>query len=194
MKTLLRIDSSMRHTGSFSRTLGDYLAARWSDRNPGARVIVRDLQATPIPHLTQPVADAFFNPALDTQRRALSDELIREVKACDELLITCPMYNLQIPSALKAYIDHIVRVNETFQYVANGHRGLLPDKKTFIITSMGGRKANPEGPEDYEQYLRRILGFIGIQAITTFCVEGTADQQYAESSAQAAREGIDQLV
>jgi FMN-dependent NADH-azoreductase len=194
MKTLLRIDSSMRHTGSYSRTIGDYLASRWSDKNPGASIIVRDLQASPIPHLTQPVADAFFNPNLEKQHRALSDELLQEIKNSHELLITCPMYNFQIPSALKAYIDHIVRVNETFQYVTNGHRGLLPDKPTFLITTMGGRKINPTGLEDHQNYLKRILGFIGIKNITTLCIEGTADQQYADQSVTAAKERIDQLM
>ena len=43
------------------------------------------------------------------------------------------MYNFSIPAILKAYIDHIVRVNVTF---TPSYEGLLKGKKlTFIIAS-----------------------------------------------------------
>jgi FMN-dependent NADH-azoreductase len=124
----------------------------------------------------------------------LSDKLIGEIKDSDELLITCPMYNLQIPSALKAYIDHIVRINETFRYAVHGHRGLLPGKKTFIVATMGGPKNAPGSLGEHESYLKKILEFMGIETITTLCAEGTADPQHAPQSVAAIKRDIDQLL
>ena len=45
---------------------------------------------------------------------AISDELIGELKSSDHIVLGTSLYNFSIPANLKAYIDHIVRVNVTF--------------------------------------------------------------------------------
>ena len=43
-----------------------------------------------------------------------SEELIQELESSDFVVIGTPMHNFTVPSALKAWIDHVVRVRRTF--------------------------------------------------------------------------------
>jgi FMN-dependent NADH-azoreductase len=179
MKTLLRIDSSIRHTDSISRAMGDHFVSRWKEEYPTGKIITRDLQLNPIPHLTQPTALAFFSGQATRDELALSDLLIDEIMVSDELLITCPMYNFQIPSSLKAYFDHVVRLNKTFQHNNGEYAGLLKHKKCVIVTTMGGKKQDVNQEESFECYLRNILGFVGIFVTEIYCIDGTSSPEYA---------------
>src|SRR5690606_33575642 len=108
----------------------------------------------------------------------LSDELIDEINRCDDLLITYPMYNFQIPSSLKAYLDHIVRANRTFLFKNGEYVGLLENKQCYVLTTMGGQKSASDPDEGFENYIRKILGFIGIRQIMLYCVDGTSQPEY----------------
>ena len=194
MKTLLRIDTSLRREGSYSRTMGDYFVSQWNRKNPKGKIVVRDLQKQPVPHLDQTVVDAFFAPQFNQEKLTLSDALIHELKASDEILITCPMYNFQMPSSLKAYIDHVVRVNETFKYTAAGYQGLVHNKKVYLITTRGGKKPASDYNDSFENYLVNILGFIGIQDTTSLCIDGTVDMEYAGDVVARTKIKIDELI
>lgn len=182
MKTLLRIDSSIRHTDSISRAMGDHFVSLWKEECPTGKIITRDLQINPIPHLTQSTALAFFSGQATRDELALSDELINEIMISGELLITCPMYNFQISSSLKAYLDHVVRLNKTFQHKNGEYIGLIKNKKCTIVTAMGGKKQDVNQEEGFERYLRNILGFVGILDIEIYCIDGTSNPEYATVS------------
>ena len=173
MKTLLRIDSSIRMHASVSRAIGNHFVTCWLRKYPDGKIISRDLQANPVPHLTESTFSAFFNRDVKNNGLVLSDELIEEINQCDSLLITCPMYNFQIPSSLKAYLDHIVRSNKTFQYREGKYIGMLEKKKCFIVTTMGGKNSGTILEEGFKTYLRNIFSFIGIKDVVMFSVEGT---------------------
>ncbi|GGH11741.1 FMN-dependent NADH-azoreductase [Sphingobacterium alkalisoli] len=176
MKTLLRIDASIRTDGSYSRSMGDFLEQRWKKKYTHGNVIYRDLRILDIPDLHQELTTAFFAKDREVAILDLSNALVDEIKASDYLLITCPMYNLMIPSRLKAYIDHIVRVNETFRYTEEGtHQGLLVNKKAFVITARGGQKDPTEHIDIFGRYLTDILAFMGISHSYLFEIEGTAN-------------------
>ena len=53
-----------------------------------------------------------------------SEELIQELESSDIVVIGTPMHNFTVPSALKAWIDHIVRVRRTFKVTTEGKVGL----------------------------------------------------------------------
>ena len=201
-KNLLRIDASARTTSSVSRTLADAVQHAWQTANPNGRVVLRDLVAQPIPHISQDTITGYYTPAdqLTPELQAataLSDELIAELLAADTLLISTPMYNFSIPSALKAYIDQIVRLNHTFAADENGLRGLVADRPTFIASAAGAvytgtniAGLNFEGP-----YLTTLLGFLGITSVELLSVEGTTmDPQAMEASLQQAQERIHTLL
>jgi FMN-dependent NADH-azoreductase len=107
---------------------------------------------------------------------SLSEELIRELESSDCVVIGTPMHNYSIPSALKAWIDHIVRVRRTFNVGREGKVALLSDRPVFVAVSSGGRFSGEHArqPDFLTPYLKAILGMIGLRDLTFFSVEGTA--------------------
>lgn len=173
MNTLLRIDSSLRTEGSYSRALGDYFIRQWQTKNPEGIMIERDVTRKLIPHITQETVDAFFSEIPDSENIELSDELINELYQCNEILITCPMYNYGIPSSLKAYFDLVIRTKKTFAG-SSIPKGLLANKKAYIISSMGGISTETLNP--LENHLTQLLSLMGITEISYFSLDGTVDQ------------------
>jgi FMN-dependent NADH-azoreductase len=197
MSTLLRIDSSSRHDGSWSRRFGDEVAARLK---PG-KTIVRDLTRDPLPHIPVEAIAAFFSdPAgwTDAQRAAaaVSDQALAEIAAADDILITVTMYNFAIPSALKAWIDHIVRIGKTFSFDGKGFDGLVKGKRAFVVIAYGAdgyTDGDFKSADFVAPYLRFILGFIGVSDVTIVPVEGMnmGKADLAEQRARAVIDAID---
>jgi FMN-dependent NADH-azoreductase len=151
------------------------LAARFADsvraHHPAARIVLRDVGANPLPHLTaETVAAIKGEPqsAAELAARELSDALVAELAAADLVVIASPMYNFGMSSTLKAWFDHVLRAGVTFRYSENGPEGLMTGKKAVVIESRGGLYS--EGPaaamDGQEAHIRTLLGFIGITATT----------------------------
>jgi FMN-dependent NADH-azoreductase len=184
MKTLLRIDASIRKKGSFSRTVGDFFQSQWELKNPGGRIINRDLAEQTVPHLTEPLTEAFNLNKRQQKMLSVSDRIVEEAEACDTLLITSALYNFCLPSTLKCYVDHLVRINKTVSQAADGqHTGLLKNKQAVIITSKGDfyKGTNYEHLDFQDRYLKTILNFIGIQKTEIFSIEGTKNVGHSEN-------------
>lgn len=196
MNTLLIVNSSPR-SQSVSRRLTQHFVEQWKSKNPDTRVIDRDLTAEPLPQLTESWIQAAYTPEpqrTPEQRKLmqLSERLIEEVMAADTIVLGVPMHNFSVPTALKAWIDLIVRSGRTFSYGAGGAKGLVPsEKKVFAIVSRGGPYApdSPMGAMDFQvPYLQKILGFIGLTDITFI----HADKQSLEP--EAARKVVEKAV
>lgn len=196
MTTILRIDASARdaNAGSVTRAMGDHLE-KGLVAKPGARLLHRDLAASPLPHIGQMTIAGYYTPAdqmTDALRKAtaLSDELIAELKSADVLLLTVPMYNFSIPSALKAWIDQIVRGGHTYAYDGTNFSGLLMGKKAYVACSYGAAgyaAGQPFSAANFvEPYLRFLLGFLGITDVTFFSVEATTGGEEAVRTNRAA--------
>jgi FMN-dependent NADH-azoreductase len=171
MSNILVLNSSASGDASVSRLLVGEAVSRLVHAEPGATVVHRDLGAAPMPHLTAAnLAGVKGVPATDTEvaARALSDELIAELRAADTIVIGAPMYNFSIPTALRAWFDYVLRAGETFSYSEAGPQGLLTGKRAIVIESRGGLYS--EGPakavDFQEPYLRHLLGFIGLADVT----------------------------
>lgn len=173
MNTLLRIDSSVRTENSFSRTLGDYFIKQWKEKNPDGVIIERDLTLRPVPHLNEQTVNAFFSEIPDVESTRLSDELINEIYQSNEILITSPMYNFGIPSSLKAYFDLVVRTKKTFTENIT-RKGLLENKKAYVISSMGG--ILPEKRNPLEIHITQLLNHMGVSDICYFPLDGTVNE------------------
>lgn len=180
MSTLLKIDVSPRGDYSVSRKLVAEFAEQWKQANPAGTIVTRDLTRTDLPFVDLPwIAGAYSTPDQHTpeQKAALSvsDALIAELFAADEIVIGAPMYNFSIPAILKAYIDHIVRIGKTF---SASYEGLVKGKKATLIIASGGVYTPGSHMESYNAetgYLKQILGFIGITDVTVVLVGGTND-------------------
>ena len=192
---LLRIDSSARRS-SVTRKLTAQFVDTWKNENPGGQVKERDLTTTVLPLITDEwVEGSYVNPAQRTAAHqsaiAASDTLIAELADADTIVIGAPMYNFSIPFPLKAWIDQIVRRSQTFSYGPDGAKGLLKDKKVFVVTSRAGAYG-PESPmkgaDFQEPYLGFILGFIGISDVTFIHAESQGREAGSVSLAAAAKQ------
>ncbi|MFJ3058730.1 FMN-dependent NADH-azoreductase [Herbaspirillum sp. NPDC087042] len=192
MSTLLHIDSSARSGGSISRQLTASFATQWQAKNPGGKIVHRDLAANTLPHLSESLLGAYFTPAdaRNAEQADLikqSDALVDELLAADTIVIGVPMYNFAPPSTLKAWIDHVFRAGRTFKYTETGPVGLVSGKKAIIILSRGGKYS--EGPMealDFQgKYLKSALGFIGITDVELVIAEGVSMGEEAAKQALA---------
>ncbi|MSE17773.1 FMN-dependent NADH-azoreductase, partial [Pantoea agglomerans] len=124
----------------------------------------------------------------------LSDELIAELQAHDEVVIAAPMYNFNIPTQLKNYFDLIARAGVTFRYTEAGPEGLVKGKTAVVISSRGG--IHKDTPTDLlTPYVKLFLGFIGITDVEFVFAEGIAYGPEVASKATAeAKDAIKQIV
>lgn len=101
------------------------------------------------------------------------------------------MYNFGIPSQLKAWFDRVLQAGKTFRYTAEGPVGLAGGKQVYIASARGGFYSTSEGGRllDFqEDYLRTLLGFIGITDVQIVRAEGIALGEEAKAQAIAAAE------
>lgn len=191
MKTLLRIDSSLRLHRSYSRRAGDDFVQQWMVLNPDGYIKCREIGTYHIPHLDQALLDECYGNTQPSGNLKLSDELIAELVECDEILITVPMYNFGIPSSLKAYFDLVIRTGKTFRY-EEGPIGLLQNKKAYILSTMGD--ARSQGPNLVELHLQQLLNYIGISDIFHYSLDGTADANYAAQQLDKQKKSLTDLL
>ena len=195
MKTLLQLNTSiLSNEGQSTRLATEFVAAL-----DASEVIVRDLAQEPVPHLDAERFGAFITPnEKRTEKQKLlvaySDRLIGEIRRADTLVIGLPMYNFGVPSALKAYFDHIARAGVTFRYTEKGPVGLLTGKKAYVFATRGGLYAGSK-LDTQTGYVRDFLAFLGITEVQFVYAEGLAISEAAKAASLAkARESIQQLV
>ncbi len=178
MSTLLVVETSPRGDFSISRNLTRRFVAQWQAAHPDGKVVDRDLMQTDLPHVNAPWLQAYFTPperhsAEMKEVLRVSDELVAELLAADHLVIATPVYNYNIPAALKAWIDHIVRKGMTLGVDGSG---LVTGKKATVLLASGGvyTEGSPIRERDIAtQYLRLVLRVIGITDVT-FIAGGNA--------------------
>lgn len=173
MKRILHVTSSPRGEASNSNKLGNKIVEKLQSRYPGSTVTVNDVVETKYAHIEAELLGAFMGMG-DASAGRHSDAAVEQLEAADIIVISVPLYNFNMPSALKAWIDHIVRAGKTFSYATGKPEGLLKDKKVYLaIASKGVYSDGPMKGFDFsEPYLRFILGFIGLRDVTTYRIEG----------------------
>lgn len=188
---LLHLDSSALGGASVSRQLSAQIVARQRALHPDIEVTYRDLAADPALHLTGAHMAARMGASSDDA--AINADLVKgdaymdELFAADVLVIGAPMYNLSIPTPLKAWIDRIAVAGKTFQYTATGPAGLLKGKKAYIASARGGvySLGQAAGHDHHERYLLAMLGFLGVVDVQVLRAEGIAFGPEAKDAAIA---------
>jgi FMN-dependent NADH-azoreductase len=176
---LLHIDASVLGPNSVSRQVSAAIVERLRAATPGLEITDRDLAADPLSHLSgEHLAAANGagpgSPTVQTDLAA-GQAALDEFLAADIVVIGAPMYNLTIPTQLKAWIDRILIAGKTFRYGAAGPEGLAGDKRVIIAISRGGfygPGAPAEAAEHLETYLRTVFGFIGVTNLEFIVAEG----------------------
>ena len=179
---ILHISASPRGAQAASRQLSSHVLAQLLKRHPDAGVTLRELadgEDGPLPHIDADyalaLASAANEPGLDGAQ-ARSDGLIEELVRADIVVIGAPMHNLTVPSTLKSWIDHVVRINRTMRPTPEGKVGNLADRPVYLALASGGWRTGERArqPDFLEPYLRAILAMIGLKDVTVFSVEGLA--------------------
>ncbi|SEJ58795.1 FMN-dependent NADH-azoreductase [Dyadobacter sp. SG02] len=189
MKQLLVIDSSARALRSHSREMTREFVKQWQDRYPGSTIISRDLTHDNVPHITEKWVSAAFTPEASRSEEAMqiletSEQFVSELHAADVIVIGAPMYNWSIPSPLKAYIDHVMRVNRTFRVnrgdKQNPYIGLLQNKTLVLLLSRGSAGYGPGEDNQHmnfqDNYLKTVFNVMGISDIHTITIDGASTQ------------------
>ena len=186
MRNLLQLNTSIFGADGQSSRLANAFVEQMR-ASESFNVTFRDLGAEPVPHLTAEVAGAALTPIAERTpeqqaKAALADALIDELAAADVIVLGLPMYNFSVPSALKAWFDHVARAGTTFRYTESGPEGLLGDKKVFVFAARGGTYAGTDA-DLQTPYIRQFFGLLGIEEVEFVYAEGL---NLGEDSKQAA--------
>ena len=173
---------------SFSVKGLEAFKAAYQAANPNDTITVLDVFADNVPEIDADIASAFNTLAAGGEFGALSPEqqakvgrfgeLTDQFLAADKVVIANPLWNLRIPTRLKAWVDTINVAGKTFKYTAEGPVGLATGKKVLHIQANGG----VYGGNDFASvYINGVLNFIGIDDVTSVYIEG---QAYAPENAE----------
>ena len=198
---ILHIDCSPR-PDSHSRQLSAAIVQKLLEVAPDASISRRDFAAAPLPNATPDYATTLSSPAtLAAPLKGaldLSEALIQKVEAAHAIVIGTPMYNLTVPSVLKAWIDQILRAGRTFESTSAGKVGMLRDRPVFIGIASGGVFTGERAhqPDFLTPYLSEVLGSIGLKTLQFLPVQATAflGQDQAPLAREKALAAIDLTV
>lgn len=192
MTAILRLAVSPRGENSFSRRLAALAVAQLQRRMPDRRIMLRDLAADPLPHIDAGFAAAIAAPgqeALPPHAAALavSEALIRDLESAAIVVIDTPVHNYGIPSVLKAWFDHVVRINRGFRGTPAGKVGLLMDRPVLVIASSGGyfSKDPARQPDFFVPHVAALFATLGIRNLTFVRLEGLSRGEGAVAAALA---------
>ncbi|CAM3913876.1 FMN-dependent NADH-azoreductase [Pedobacter westerhofensis] len=185
---ILHIASSHKVLNSITTRLGKAIIDKIRmQQQSEVSVQELDLVSDPFPHFSALQWESYHIPAHELtpdQAQAVhrSDQAIRQLLAADILVISAPMHNYGIPSALKAYLDHVVRAGVTFGFSENGAVGIFKNKKAYIAFSAGWDFSDPalKSFDFATPYLKAVLELIGFEVVGEFRVEGVGAAQEKE--------------
>jgi FMN-dependent NADH-azoreductase len=190
MKKLLVINSSARTAQSHSRRLTEVFVEHWQRAHADARIRFRDLGNAHVPHINEQWIAAAFKPAASRSAEEIdslkiSDTYIMELREADVIVLGSPMYNWSVPSTLKAYVDQILRVNETWKInptnPINPYVGLLENKTLVLLLSRGAQGYEKGGYNEHmnfqSTYLKTVFGIIGIRMIHVVALNGVSSNR-----------------
>lgn len=205
MKKVLYITANPKQEEkSFSLSAGRKFLTEYKAINPKDEIIEIDLYDTDLTFID---ADVFagweklqrgesFETLSDVEKNRVGqiEQYTAQFMDADKYIFVSPLWNLSIPPKMKAYIDKVVIANKTFKYTEKGPIGLLKDKKAVHIQASGGFYSGTEatGFEFGHNYIKTILGFMGVESVESILIEGTAmTEQSVSNIALKAKESID---
>jgi FMN-dependent NADH-azoreductase len=199
MMKILHVTCSPREQASESYRLSQQIIGLLLKREPTAILVRRPIGGGILSHIDGSYATALGASQLSAAEMspsgsmAQSEELIAELESSDVVVIATPMHNFTVPSALKAWIDHIVRVRRTFDISPDGKIAKLPDRPVFVAVSSGGRYSGERArqPDFLTPYLKAVLATVGLHDLRFFSVEGSS---LGPDALAAARRRTDQAL
>ncbi|ABC30087.1 Acyl carrier protein phosphodiesterase [Hahella chejuensis KCTC 2396] len=199
---LLHIKVSPNLFGSASREVSDYLVDRLKVKHPQLNETVLDLSQEPLPHLDGFTIEAFFTePEQRTEQQKnavrLSDRMVDMLFASELIVLSSPMWNLGLPSVLKAWFDHITRAGRTFRFTDGGDKiGLVADRKVYVVMASGSAFSN--GPyvshDQFTPYINVAFQYVGIRDLNFIRIDGTHDPLTRDVAVPKAISSVDEMI
>lgn len=176
---ILRVICSPKSANAVSHRVSEFIIETLDKRFPDVKNSVTDIEACQLPHVDDGYALALGgmseSTTSDNHSLTLSTHLIRQLREADIVVIATPMHNFTVPSSLKAWIDHVVRIGETFVATESGKHGTVADKPVYIAVASGGFfQGEKAGQKDFlTDYLKTVFATMGITSLKFFIVQGT---------------------
>lgn len=155
---LLQVDSSILGDNSASRAVTHQIVERWRQAVPGLSVHHLDLAAHPLPHFS------IQSLVQGSEAQAHDSAVLNQFLESDVVVVGAPMYNFNIPTQLKSWIDRLLVAGKTFRYGPKGPEGLVKGKTVIVAVTRGGVYQAGGPAEHVETYLKAAFSFIGIDA------------------------------
>lgn len=161
-----------------SRTLAvlDTFLTTYETTNPADTITVLDLYEDNVPEIDKDMlygwAAAQKGEEMTPEQQAKTTrftELTEQFLNSDKIIVANPLWNLNIPTKLKAWIDTITVSGKTFKYTATGPVGLTKNKKVVHIQSSGGVY---DGHDTSSQFIKNIFNFVGVNDIDSIYIQG----------------------
>ncbi|RUT35045.1 flavodoxin family protein [Arsenicitalea aurantiaca] len=138
--TILRLDASIRQTGSATRAIADTLEKSLLSGLGNAEIVRREIGLTPVPATAW--ADAVFGPHTPAEQRsprqdeamALATTLVDELVEADAYVFAVPFYNFGVSQHFKAWVDLAL----TDPRVGPGGHGAIKGRPAELIVARGG--------------------------------------------------------
>lgn len=173
----------------------------YRSENPTDEVEVLDVYSEFVPEIDEEMlsgwnalrAGAEFTELNESQQQKIArfNELTEQFLGADKVVIANALWNLNVPTRLKAWVDTINVAGKTFRYTEQGPEGLAGGKKALHIQSNGGFY---NGEDFASKYVHGILSFIGVDKIDQLFIEGIDYQpENAEEILNAAKDKATQL-
>ncbi len=174
MKTLLYVKANPK-TVEFSKTfqISERFIEAYKELNPKDEIITLDLYNADIEFLSHDDVMAHSEKSMD-YCNITARTYAQQFALADKYVIAAPLWNLGIPSILKAYFDYVSVSGISFKYTENGPVGMLTGKKALFVAARGGFYDKPPASEIEmgERYVRTIMGFFGISDFTAVAANG----------------------
>lgn len=175
MKTILYVKANPK-PNELSRTfqISEKFIESYKKKNPQDKIITLDLYKEDINFLTMESIQQIFGPKNESSKNNPLLSYAYTFAQADKYVIAAPLWNLGVPSILKAYFDYITVKDISFKYTAQGPVGLLTNKNALYISARGGRyDIEPMSNFEFgERYVKTILNFLGITNYSSLFADG----------------------
>lgn len=208
MNKLLVINAhpKVHSTASVSLNVLDYFLKVYEKQNSAGLIEQINLYSEDVPVIDQTVLEAWDKLAngeqISEEQQKITERMsviLQQFKNANKYVIVFPLYNFNIPSKLKDYIDNILIARETFKYTENGSEGLLKDGRSIlVIQGSGGVYTNNDWYTEVEyshKYLKSMFNFMGLEDYQIIRAQGTSildreqvlDKAYNEANEVASK-------
>ncbi|MDH6364606.1 FMN-dependent NADH-azoreductase [Enterococcus sp. PF1-24] len=172
-------------TANESKTIKvlDTFITAYKKANPSDEIITLNLYEKGIPEIDKDMLTAWgalqkgtaFTDLSAAQQAKVAafNDATEQFLAVDKVVIANALWNLNIPTRLKAWFDSISVAGKTFRYTETGPLPLTSGKKALHIQSAGGVYA---GKDFSAQYVKGMLNFVGVESVEELAIEGIDHQ------------------